>query len=154
MNTPALITDPTKPERKPRISRRVSTAIDLLASGKARTQKEAAELCGMNESYLGRALKKPHVTGVLRERIERNLQRGALRASGRVVELVDSASSPVSFDASKLLLGIAGYRVAETPTSIVNVGVSVGYVIDLRPDGDTTPLPMPGDLAIDITPNP
>jgi hypothetical protein len=51
-----------------------------------------------------------------------------------VVELMDAASEHVSLDASKHVLAIGNIRPPETGSSVnVNLGISVGYVIDLTP---------------------
>jgi hypothetical protein len=67
-------------------------------------------------------------------RATENLARGTLRASARVLELMDASSEHVSLDASKHVLAIGNIRPPETGSSVnVNVGLSVGYVIDLTP---------------------
>jgi hypothetical protein len=125
---------PHKPVKSPRIPKRISQAIDMLASGRVRTQKEAAEAVGLTSEHLCRTLAKPHVRGVMHARATENLARGTLRASARVLELMDASSEHVSLDASKHVLAIGNIRPPETGSSVnVNVGLSVGYVIDLTP---------------------
>lgn len=79
-------------------------------------------------------LGRPHVQVFIEREARRTIAVGTLRASHRVLELVDAASEHVSLDASKHVLGIAGIRPPDTGSHVsVNVGVSVGYVIDLTP---------------------
>jgi hypothetical protein len=58
-----------------------------------------------------------------------------MRASARLLELVDASSEHVSLDASKHVLAIEGIRPPDQGQVSVNVGVSVGYVIDLSGNG-------------------
>lgn len=115
-------------------------AIDLLANGDVKTQKEAAERVNLTPEHLCRMLGKSHVRGVMLQRANENLARGQLRASARIVELLDASSEHVSLDASKHVLAIGGIRPPDTGQVSVNVGVSVGYVVKLRhvDDGATT----------------
>lgn len=77
-------------------------------------------------------LSKPHVQVFLERESRRILSVGQLRASHRMLELVDSSAAGTSFDASKHVLAIGGIRPPDTSHGVhVNVGVSVGYVIDL-----------------------
>jgi hypothetical protein len=123
-----------KPAATPRLSKALAQAIDMLARGEVKTQKEAAEAVKLTPEHLCRMLAKPHVRGVMHQRASENLARSTLRASARLTELLDAASEHVSLDASKHVLGIAGIRPPETGSNVsVNVGVSVGYVIDLTP---------------------
>lgn len=129
------------PDRAPRvrIPKRISQAIDLIASGDVKYQKDAAERVGLTAEHLSRMLAKPHVRGVLHARATENLARGTLRASARMLELVDATSEHVSLDAATKVLAIAGIRPPDDGRgTTVNVGVSVGYVLDLRP-GEQAP---------------
>jgi hypothetical protein len=55
----------------------------------------------MNESYLSEALRKPHVRMFVERRTRETIANGSLRASARLVELLDASSEHVSLDASK-----------------------------------------------------
>ena len=54
-----------------------------------------------------------------------------MRASARLVDLVDAGSEHVSLDATKHLLGVAGIAPAQSPQVSVNIELKAGYVIDL-----------------------
>lgn len=100
-------------------------------------QREAAKLAGISEFHLSRELKKPQIQAFIAQKARENIQAGVLRASARVVELVDASSEHVSLDASKHLLAIEGIRPPSDATQVsVNVGVSVGYVLDLSESGE------------------
>jgi hypothetical protein len=76
-------------------------------------------------------LGKPHVQVFIEREARRTIAAGQMRASHRLLELIDDKSGAVSFDATKHVLGIAGIRPPDTSHGVhVNVGVSVGYVID------------------------
>jgi len=106
-------------------------ACDLLASGECRTVTAAAERVGVSREWLSRLMQRSHIQAFIARKSRENIQRGMLRASHRVVELIDAQSEHVSLDASKHVLAIEGIRPPDQGQVSVNVGVSVGYVIDL-----------------------
>jgi hypothetical protein len=139
-----LTTTVPKPVKERRVSKRIAEAVRLLLTGECRTQKAAAERVGMNETYLSEALRKPNVRMFIERRTRETIANGSLRASARLVELLDASSEHVAFDASKHLLAIEGIKPATEPTTSVNLNVTCGYVIDLSPE--------PGEI-IDVTTN-
>ena len=137
-----------KPVRERRVSKRIAEAVRLLLTGEYKTQKAAAERVGMNESYLSEALRKPHVRVFIARRTRETIANGTLRASARLVELLDASSEHVSLDASKHLLSIEGIKPAAVPTTSVNLNVQAGYILDLRSDEE-----IAAGRVIDVTPN-
>jgi hypothetical protein len=67
-----------------------------------------------------------------------NIQLGVLRASKRVLELVDAGSEHVSLDASKHILAIEGIKPSADAQVSVNVDIKAGFVIDLSEPGRVT----------------
>jgi hypothetical protein len=67
-----------------------------------------------------------------------NIQLGVLRASKRVLELVDAGSEHVSLDASKHILAIEGIKPSSDTQVSVNVDIKAGFVIDLSEPGRVT----------------
>ena len=134
MQSTALATNPDieqpKPAKPARISKRMQKVLTALAT-KHMTQRDAAKLVGMSETYLSAALRKPEIGAFIARKSRENIQIGVLRASARINELVDASSEHVSLDASKHVLAIEGIRPPDQGQVNVNVGVSVGYVIDL-----------------------
>jgi pantoate kinase len=127
----ALITpNETKRAKEPRISKRMQQVIALLAS-KGITQREAAKQVGMSEFHLSRELKKPQIRVFMERAARQAIAMGVLRASSRVMELVDAGSEHVSLDASKHVLGIAGIKPSQDAQVSVNIDIKAGYVIDL-----------------------
>lgn len=137
---------PAKPARERRISKRMQKVLTLLAT-RGMTQREAAKQCGMSETYLSVALKKPEIGAFIARKSRENIQLGVLRASNRMVELIDAQSEHVSADVSKHVLAIEGIRPPDQSQVNVNVGVSVGYVIDLtgQKPGPTITVSHDGD---------
>jgi hypothetical protein len=132
--------------RRERIPARVRDACALLASGECKTVKAAAERVRLSRTHLSRMLGRPHVQMFIEREARRNIAVGTLRASHRVLELVDASSEHVSLDAAKHVLGIANIRPPENGGQVnVNVGVSVGYVLDLRE-------PEPGARVLEHAP--
>jgi hypothetical protein len=141
--TELTATDP-KPVRERRVSKRIAEVVRLLLTGEVKTQKAAAERVGMNAGYLSEALKKPHVRVFIERRTRETIANGTLRASARLVELLDAASEHVSLDASKHVLAIEGIKPTAEPTTHVNINIRAGYVIDLSDD--------PPPRVVDVTP--
>jgi hypothetical protein len=131
-----------KPVRERRISKRIAEVVRLLLTGECKTQKAAAERVGMNYTHVCEMMKKPHVRMFIERRTRETLADGSLRASARLVELLDASSEHVSFDASRHLLALNGHQPPSGPSTLVNLNVTCGYVIDLSPE--------PGEL-IDVT---
>jgi hypothetical protein len=139
-----LTTTDAKPPRERRVPPRIAEVVRLLLTGECKTQKAAAERVGMNVTYLSEALKKPHVRVFIERRTRETIANGTLRASARLVELLDAESEHVSLDATKHMLAIEGIKPAAEPTTNVNLNVRAGYVIMLDDD--------PPKKAIDVTP--
>jgi hypothetical protein len=142
--TTELTTTEAKPARERRVSKRIAEVVRLLLTGECRTQKAAAERVGMNETYLSEALRKPHVQVFIERRTRETIANGTLRASARLVELIDAGSEHVSADVSKHMLAIAGIKPTAEPTALVNINIRAGYVIDLSDD--------PPAKVVDVTP--
>lgn len=129
-----------KPARERPLSRRVRQAIELIATRKAATQKAAAEAVGLHPDSLCRALRSSAARVFLDERARQTIAMASARASERMVELVDASSEHVSLDAAKHVLAIGNIRPPDSGSQVnVNVGVSVGYVIDLSPGAPSAP---------------
>jgi hypothetical protein len=135
-----------KPVRERRVSTRIAEVVRLLLTGECKTRKAAAERVGMNAGYLSEALKKPHVRVFIERRTRETIANGTLRASARLVELLDASSEHVSLDASKHMLALNGHKPTAEPTTLVNINIRAGYVIDLSDD--------PPGKVVDVTPNP
>lgn len=119
------------PARRDRIPPKIAKAVLLLVSGECKTQKAAAERVGMNASHLCEMLARPKIQAFIARETRKTISQGTMRASARLLELVDASSEHVSLDASKHVLAIEGIKPPENNQVSVNVGVSVGYVIDL-----------------------
>jgi hypothetical protein len=59
---------------------------------------------------------------------------GTLRASYRLVELIDASSESVSLDAAKHALAIEGIKPPDSGGVSVSIHNNVGYVVDWRSD--------------------
>jgi hypothetical protein len=129
----------TKPGRRPRIPPRIAEAVRLLTTGECKTQRAAAERTGLNVSYLCEALKKPNVQVFIDHEARKTIAAGKMRASARLIELIDASSEHVSLDATKHTLAIEGIKPPETGANInINNSISVGYVIDIAPQQAST----------------
>lgn len=156
---------PTTLEKPRKISKKVVAAIELLLSGEVKTQRVAAKHVGLNECHLSTALKQPHVQAHIVQRARLQLTAGTLRASSRMMELINANSEHVSFDASKHVLALAGIKPPEQAQIAVSIDLKAGYVIDLSEDGHdpvriVSPAPAAPKLiehdesAADMTPKP
>jgi hypothetical protein len=120
-----------KPIKERRVTRRIAQAVDLMLTGECTTQKAAAERVGITPEHLSRAFQKDHVRVFIERRARQTIAAGQMRASRRLVELIDAGSEHVSLDATKHMLGIGGIAPAPTPSLNVNIELKAGYVIDL-----------------------
>lgn len=134
-----------KPAREPRISKRMRKAIDALAKGQARTQKAAAGIAGVSECHLSRMMQKAQFQAFLAQRTRETLAIGAIRASTRLAELVDSQSDNVAFHASVQSLRFAGFAPSEASQTNVQVNVQPGYVVHLPVGEDDARPAIDGD---------
>jgi hypothetical protein len=143
-----LTTTDAKPAPERRVSKRLAEAVRLLLTGEVKTQKAAAERVGMNETYLSEALRKPHVRVFMERRVRETIANGTLRASARLVELLDASSEHVSLDASKHMLALNGHQPPSGPAALVNINIQAGWVIDLRTDEEIAAQAR----VVDVTP--
>lgn len=121
----------TKPTRERRVSRRLAQAIELLLTGECSTQKAAAIRVGMSPEHFSKALQKDHVRVFCERRARQTIAGGMMRASRRLLELVDAGSEHVSLDATKHMLAIHGIKPQQDANVNVNIELKAGYVIDL-----------------------
>ena len=134
-SNPVTAPAPAKPRKERKISKRLRQAVELLETGRARTQRQAAEQAGLSEEHLSRSLRKPQIQAFIARRRSENIARAALRASARMGDLLDSQSDHVALHASRLLLETSGDLKTGDRGVNVNIhnGISVGYVLDLTP---------------------
>jgi hypothetical protein len=130
---------PAEPiDKTRRIPEKTRRAIELLATGKCKTQLEAAEQVGLTRETLCRSLAKPHIIEHLRQRAVRTIAIAAGRAAEVKTELLDCPDSMVRDRSSTFILGVAGIAPATTPGVALNIEIKAGYVIDLT-DHDPRP---------------
>ena len=133
MNAIVAISAPNEaiPLKEPRISKRIRQVVELLVSGACQTQKAAAERLDLHPDYVCRELKKPQVQVFIDRSVRQNLANGTMRASARLVQLIDASSEHVSADVSKHMLALAGIKPAADAQVSVNIDIKAGYIIDL-----------------------
>ena len=126
---------PAEPvDKTRRIPEKTRRAIELLATGKCKTQLEAAEQVGLTRETLCRSLAKPHIIEHLRQRAVRTIAMAAGRAAEVKAELLDCADNMVRDRSSTFVLATAGIGPATAPSLNINLEMRAGYVIDLRSD--------------------
>ena len=127
--------EPTRGRPKS-VSPRVRVAIESLAVGETKTISAAARAAGISREALSKALQKAHVDEYRIKRIRAARRVGALRASAKMSELVDSKNGIVSLRACEYELGVGAGLVkpAEHRNAVsVNIAADVraGFVIKL-----------------------
>jgi hypothetical protein len=126
---------PAEPiDKTRRIPEKTRRAIELLSTGKCKTQTEAAVAVGTTRETLCRNLAKPHILEFMRQRAMRTIAMAAGRAAEVKAELLDCADNMVRDRSSTFVLGVAGIAPATTPGLAVNIEIKAGYVIDLTDD--------------------
>lgn len=122
---------------RPRISRKVSAAIDAMLNGEAKTITAAAETVGLARETLSRALSRPHVQAEMQARVDKLLKGASVvRAAAVLGHLLDAGSEHVRLKAAELVLAINGHRPPPANVTVNNNVGAVGWVIDLREDKD------------------
>jgi hypothetical protein len=152
MSNLTTIKNQPKPVRERKISKRVRHAIDLLVSGRARTQVDAATQAGLTRERLCRALKENHVQGCLELAVKRQLASSQAPAAATLLRLLAEAKSEhVMKDCATTLLGYSGYHATSDRGPIVSINLQpAGYVVRLKNyEGEIPAAPM-----IDVSPNP
>ena len=94
-------------------------------------QREAAKLAGISEFHLSRELKKPQIQGFIAQRARQSMQIGVLKASNRLVELVDAESEQVAAKVAERILSSEGVLKSNQHQVAVSVDVKAGFVIDI-----------------------
>jgi len=79
---------------------------------------------------------------------------GAGRAAARIMELLDSDSDHVSFDASKHVLSIAGIKPASDANVNLNIELQAGFVIDLSEPGESRPMKVVSSVEAPLKSSP
>jgi hypothetical protein len=134
MQSNAITTNPAPTPPKPRKermpSKRMQQALIHLAT-KGVNQREAAKLSGISEFHLSRELKKPQIQAFIARKRSEIIAIGSLKAATRAVDLIDAESEHVAAKVSLAILAHTGDVKGDSAQLAVNVGVSVGYVIDL-----------------------
>lgn len=125
---------PAIPVKDKPISKKIRAVVNLLVSGECKTIKAASERTGLAFDYVRQALKEPSVRVFIERAMRETIAAGTMRASSRLVELVDASSEHVSLDATKHMLSIAGIKPTPDAQVSVNIELKAGYVIDLRDD--------------------
>jgi hypothetical protein len=144
-NLPESLGKTEKPAKTPRIPVKIVQLIDLLTSGKCRSQKAAADQLKLDPSYVSRQLKKVHVATYLQQQTHAAIARSQAPAAGAMLRLLEGAKSEhVQKDVAIHLLGINGHRPTADPSTQVNINIRAGWVIDLSDD--------PPSKTIDVTP--
>jgi hypothetical protein len=127
----------TKPAKERKISKRIRHCIDLLVTGRARTQVEAAAQAGITRERLCRALREDHVQTYLADRTRVSLSQAQAPAAAALLRLLDQARSEfVQKDVAIHLLNLSGHKVDKDRGPLVSLNISPGYIIDLSGDGD------------------
>lgn len=127
-------TPATKPARQRRISRPIVQAIELILTGEVTTQKAAANRVGVTDAWLSKMLQRDYVRVFCERRMRQTISAGTMRASRRLVELIDASSEHVALDATKHALAIHGIKPATDANVSVSIELKAGYVIDLSED--------------------
>jgi hypothetical protein len=135
---------PAEPiDKTRRIPEKLRRALDLLATGKCKTQLEAAEQVGLTRETLCRNLAKPHVAEYIRRRAIRTVAIAAGRAAEVKAEHLDCPDSMVRDRSSSFVLATAGIGPATAPSLSINLEMRAGYVIDLSATAIASESPPP-----------
>lgn len=85
----------------------------------------------MSEFQLSRRLREPQIQAFIARKRSENISVASIRASAKALKLIDSDSDHVAAKMTLALMSHTGDIKGDSSQVSVNVGVSVGYVIDL-----------------------
>jgi hypothetical protein len=126
----ATIEQPVKPRRKQRMSAKVRHLVDVLVSGKARTQVQAASMVLLTPESVSRALRRQDVRSAIEKGLANNVDRASLKASVVLNDLLDHGSSEhVKAKLAEFALGLAGYAVARQSSPVIQNNISIRRTI-------------------------
>jgi alkylated DNA nucleotide flippase Atl1 len=127
-----------RPAKRMRISPRIQEAIRLIATGTVKTQRAAAERVGMSETHLCTMLARPQIQALIARKASETIRTAKLRASHRLVELIDANSEHVAAQVSERILTSEGILKSDQHAIAVNVDVKAGFILDLREEPHRT----------------
>jgi hypothetical protein len=130
-NDPARVPTATQADRPRRISTGIRRACDLLASGECKTVTAAAARVQMSREHLGRMLQQPHVRAFISRKSGQIIASASLRASTKLVELIDAESEHVAAQVSQRILTSEGILKSDQGGVTINNTVQAGYTIYL-----------------------
>jgi predicted membrane chloride channel (bestrophin family) len=139
-----------KPKKERPIPRGITQAVDGLCNGEYKSITAAAKALEYTREHLSKALRTPRVQVLIETRTREILSASRMPAAAVLLRLLEFAQSErVKADIAIHLLGINNHRVPANSAPIVNVGLSVGYVIDLSGSRDDSPMitVTPGEAA-------
>lgn len=141
---------PADPKKLRPVSRKTRTAIEALLTGQAKTQAGAAQIAGMHDAALSRALARPNAKALIEQLVrERMSIHGMLRASHILESLMDSATSEyVKADVAKHIMAVNGVKPTQDRQSGASGGISLTIVMRQPSDAPGTDTHM-----IDVTPS-
>lgn len=129
-----------RPKKERPLNRKVSRAVEMLINGEARTIKAAAEAVGLSREHVSKSLRSSRGQAFIEQRTRETLSQSRVPAAATLLRLLDQAKSEhVQKDVATTLLAINGHRPPDRNGPVINVGVSVGYVIDLSSPRDGAP---------------
>jgi hypothetical protein len=137
---------PAKPKKAKPIPAKIKIALEARLDGRAKSLAEAGKIANCSKQYIWGVLnKRPDMLQWYQNRIAKMLALGAGAAGAKMIELIESESSRTSFEASRFVLGLSGYRVATDAGVQVNIAspyARAGFILDLRRGrGSAGPLP-------------
>jgi hypothetical protein len=140
---------PAKPPKKERpLPKLITRAIEGLCTGEYRNITAAAEALGYTRSHLSKALRMPRAQVLIEQRTREVLSASRMPAAAVLLRLMEFAQSErVKADIAIHLLAVNNHKPPSNGAPVVNLGLSVGYVIDLSGDP-----PRDAQPTIDITP--
>ena len=144
---------PAKQPKKERpLPAGITRAIEGLCNGEYRNITLAAEAQGYTRSHLSKALRLPRAQAFVEQRTRELLSASRMPAAATLLRLLEFAQSErVKTDIAIHLLAVNNHKPPASGSPVVNIGLSVGYVIDLSGDPPRNAKPIidlaPGEAA-------
>ena len=136
------------PKKERPLPKQIARAIEGLCTGEYRSITAAAEALGYTRSHLSKALRMPRAQALIETRTREILSASRMPAAATLLRLMEFAQSErIKTDIAIHLLAVNNHKPPAAGTPVVNIGLSVGYIVDWSGDDRR------GDpLTVDVTP--
>ena len=148
-----IINAPSRKKDRP-LPRKISQAVEMLVSGEKKTITAAAQALGLTREHLSKSLRTPRAQVYVEQRTREVLSASRMPAAATLLRLLEFAQSErIKTDIAIHLLAVNNHKPPTGGAPIVNVGLSVGYIVKLRHLDDHHVVDNTAGAVVDVISN-